>query len=122
MIQRKDYQQFTPAVLRAAVEKFAAGRRPFGAKHLIVATSASTEATQLGEELDALGTEHPDLDVELWGSEQINQRLRSLGNVVARFWTRETAESFCTDAPPSRGFQCRSRTALSRRRRSSSAR
>ncbi|MEU4849641.1 restriction endonuclease [Streptomyces gilvosporeus] len=100
VVQCKDYQQFTPAVLRAAVEKFATGRRPFGAKHLIIATSGSTEATQFADELDALENEHPDLDLELWGSEQINERLRSLGNVVARFWTRETAESFCTDAPP----------------------
>ncbi|WP_181799136.1 PDDEXK family nuclease [Kitasatospora acidiphila] len=100
VVQCKDYQQFTPAVLRAAVEKFASGRRPFGAQHLIVATSGSTESTQFAEELDALENEHPDLVLELWGSEQINERLRSLGNVVARFWTRETAKSFCTDAPP----------------------
>ncbi|WP_051967379.1 restriction endonuclease [Kitasatospora mediocidica] len=99
VVQCKDYQHFTPAVLRAAVEKFATGRRPFGARHLIVATSGSTEPTQFTDELDALENEHPDLDLELWGSEQINQRLRSLGNVVAQFWTRETAESFCTDAP-----------------------
>ncbi len=99
VVQCKDYQQFTPAFLRAAVEKFATGRRPFGATHLIVATSGSTEATQFAEELDALENEYPDLDLELWGSEQINERLRSLGNVVARFWTHETARSFCTDAP-----------------------
>jgi hypothetical protein len=100
VVQCKDYQDFTAAVLRAAVETFATGRRPFGANHLVVATSASTERTQFAEELDALQGEHPDLDLELWGSEHINDRLRSLGTVVAQFWTRETAASFCTGAPP----------------------
>ncbi|MET9433921.1 hypothetical protein [Streptomyces sp. NPDC006551] len=33
------------------------------------------------------------------GAEQINEFLRSQADVVARFWTRETADSFCTGAP-----------------------
>jgi len=99
VVQCKDYKDFTTDVFRKAVETFADGRRPFGAKHLIVATSASTEPTQFADELDALQEEHPDLDLELWGSEQINEHLRKFGNVVAQFWTRETAETFCTDAP-----------------------
>jgi hypothetical protein len=99
VIQCKDYHSFTAADLRRAVETFPQGRRPFGAYRFIVATSASTQATQLADELAVLQDEHPDLDVDLWGSEQINDYLRYLADVVARFWTRETAEVFCTGAP-----------------------
>jgi hypothetical protein len=99
VIQCKDYAAFTAGDLRKAVEKFAVGRRPFDAGRLIVATSASTEATQLADELAALQLQYSDLDLDLWGAEQINQHLRYWGDIVAQFWTRETAANFCTGAP-----------------------
>lgn len=99
VVQCKDYQTFTTTDLRAAVKKFTEGKRPFDARRLIVATSAETRTTQLEDELGKLQNTHADLDLELWGSEQINEYLRYLGDVVARFWTRETAETFCTGAP-----------------------
>ncbi|MDQ0750406.1 hypothetical protein QF034_004637 [Streptomyces africanus] len=99
VIQCKDYLAFTAGDLRAAVDVFTTGRRPFDAHRLIIATSASTQATQVADELARLQNAHPDLDLDLWGSEQINDFLRSQGDVVARFWTRETAETFCTGAP-----------------------
>jgi hypothetical protein len=76
-------------------------RLPFDATHLIVATSASTERTQFVDELAALQKMYPKLTLELWGSEQINQHLRCYADVVAQFWTRETADTLCTSAPPS---------------------
>ncbi|MGW8597602.1 hypothetical protein ACWGLB_01560 [Streptomyces sp. NPDC055893] len=99
VVQCKDYQEFTAGDLRKAVETFASGRRPFDAGHLIVATSASTERTQLADELATLQGEHEDLELDLWGAEQINDFLRYQADVVARFWTRETADVFCTGAP-----------------------
>ncbi|MET9956777.1 hypothetical protein ABZ135_35245 [Streptomyces sp. NPDC006339] len=99
VVQCKDYQEFTAGDLRKAVETFTGGRRPFGAGHLIIATSAPTERTQLADELAALQEEHDDLELDLWGAEQINDFLRYQADVVARFWTRETAEVFCTGAP-----------------------
>jgi hypothetical protein len=96
VIQCKEYQTFTPADLRAAVETFADGRRPFRARRFIVATSASAAPTQLNDELADLQDAYPDLELELWGSEQINEHLRYLADVVARFWTWETADNFCT--------------------------
>ncbi|MFD0304047.1 hypothetical protein [Streptomyces sp. NPDC127119] len=99
VVQCKDYQTFTTTDLRAAVTKFTTGKRPFDARRLIIATSAETRTTQLEDELGKLQNAHDDLDLELWGSEQINEYLRYLGDVVARFWTRETAETFCTGAP-----------------------
>ena len=55
--------------------------------------------TQLEDELAVLQDEHKDLHIELWGAEQINDVLRERADIVSRFWTRETAETFCTGAP-----------------------
>jgi hypothetical protein len=100
VIQCKDFRNLTPSGLRAAVEKFAHGRRPFGAYQLIIVTSATTRATQLAEELGKLQDEHDDLELDLWGAEQLNDHLRYNADIVTRFWTRETATVFCTGAPP----------------------
>ncbi|MEW1828280.1 hypothetical protein [Streptomyces sp. NPDC088196] len=100
VVQCKDHQVFTVGDLRAAVEAFTSGRRPFGAHRLIIATSAATQSTQVVDELARLQDANSDLELDLWGSEQINEYLRFQGDVVARFWTRETATTFCTGAPP----------------------
>ena len=99
VVQCKEYETFAPTDLRAAVTTFVNGKRPFAAKHFIVAVSAVTRATQLEHELAELQAQHRDLRLELWGAEQINQVLRERADVVSRFWTRETAETFCTGAP-----------------------
>ena len=99
VVQCKEYDTFRPANLRAAIERFTKGKRPFAAKHLIVAVSSVARTTQLEDELAALQDEHKDLHIELWGAEQINDVLRERADIVSRFWTRETAETFCTGAP-----------------------
>ncbi|MGW1901693.1 restriction endonuclease [Streptomyces hirsutus] len=100
VVQCKEYASFTTQNLRDAVEEFTGGRRPFGATRFIVATSASTEPTQFNDELHALQCEHPDLELDLWGSVQINEHFRYYADIVAQFWTRETAADFCTGSPP----------------------
>jgi hypothetical protein len=85
VVQCKDYRRLTAAHLRAAVETFAKGPRPFDA--------------QFAAELAALQDEHPDLEIDLWGSEVLNDQLRGFADIVARFWTRETASVFCTGVP-----------------------
>jgi hypothetical protein len=99
VVQCKEYSTFTPSHLRAAVETFASGKRPFGATHLIIAVSTEARTTQLEDQLALLQNEHKDLNIELWGAEQINDELRNRADIVSRFWTRETAETFCTGAP-----------------------
>lgn len=99
VVQCKEYDTFTPADLRAAVAKFAEGTRPFGAQHLIVAVSTVARTTQLEDELAALQDKYKDLHIQLWGAEQINDELRNRADIVSRFWTRETAATFCTGAP-----------------------
>src|ERR1035437_1046012 len=98
-VQCKEHDTFSPADLSAAVKKFTEGKRPFGAKHLIVAVSTVARTTQLEDELGALQDAHQDLHIELWGAEQINDVLRDRGDIVSRFWTRETTATFCTGAP-----------------------
>lgn len=99
VVQCKHVGGLSPAQLRAAVELYANGRRPFDATHFIVAVNHPTRTTQLEDELANLQDEHADLTIELWGSEQINDILRDRGDIVGRFWTRETAATFCTGAP-----------------------
>lgn len=100
VVQCKHVTALTPAELRDAVTLFADGHRPFNAIRFIVAVNHATRATQLEDELGQLQNEHPDLTIELWGSEQINDILRGRADIVSRFWTRETADTFCTAAPP----------------------
>ncbi|POX45531.1 hypothetical protein [Streptomyces sp. Ru72] len=64
-----------------------------------MATSASTEQTELNDELYPLQREHRDVELDLWGSVQINEHLRYYADIVAQFWTRETATDFCTGSP-----------------------
>lgn len=101
VVQCKHVQTFTAKLLRDAVENFATGRRPFSAKRLVVATSHSgTGRTQVQDELAVLQDKCArDFQLELWGPAEINTILRERGDIVARFWTRETAATFCTSAP-----------------------
>lgn len=99
VVQCKDYKRFTAASLRAAVKTFVDGDRPFGSTHLIVVVSSNAGTTQIEDELAAQQDAHTDLTIELWGAEQINDVLRERNDIVARFWTRETADTFCTAAP-----------------------
>ncbi|MFI7103666.1 restriction endonuclease [Streptomyces sp. NPDC050161] len=99
VVQCKDYRDFTARDLRLAVEKFTAGRQPFGAYRLIVITSDNTQHKEIAHELSRLQDEHRDLELDVWGSEILNEELRFHADVVARFWTRETADVFCTGAP-----------------------
>lgn len=99
VVQCKEYRRLTAADLRAAAETFAVGLRPFDARVFVVVTSASTQSTQLADELAALQDEHPDIQLDLWGSEVLNDQLRGFADIVARFWTHETASVFCTGVP-----------------------
>ncbi|MEX1009655.1 MAG: hypothetical protein WD271_17690, partial [Acidimicrobiia bacterium] len=101
VVQCKHVATFGAASLRAAVEKFASGRRPFNALQFIVAVSNhAARTTQVLDELAALQDEYSDeFELDLWGPDELNDVLRERADIVARFWTRETAEAFCTGAP-----------------------
>jgi hypothetical protein len=101
VLQCKHVHTFTAKSLRKAVDDFANGRRPFAAKRLVIATShPCTGKTQVQNELAALQKKYgKDFDLDLWGPAEINAVLRERGDIVARFWTRETAATFSTGAP-----------------------
>lgn len=99
VIQCKEYERFEASDLRDSVAKFTSGRRPFGSAHLIVATTAVTKATQVEDELARQQDAHKDVRIDLWGADQINDALRLRADIVSRFWSRETADTFCTGAP-----------------------
>lgn len=101
VVQCRQVASFTATSLRAAVEDFADGRRPFDASHFVVAVSnPDARATQVQDELAALQDQYRDeFEVDLWGPEELNDILRERADIVARFWSRETADTFCTGAP-----------------------
>jgi hypothetical protein len=89
---------FRSSDLRASVTTFARGRRPFDSRSFLVVTSASTNATQLTEELAALPDEHSYFELDLGGAEVINEHLRELRRHRHALYTRETAATFCSGA------------------------
>jgi hypothetical protein len=99
VVQCKEYEAFSPSDLRLAVETFATGKRPFDATRFVVAVSLPLQDTHVEDELGRCRRDHPDLTIDLWGAEQINDVLRHRADVVARFWSRATAEEFCTASP-----------------------
>lgn len=100
VVQCKNVAAFYPKDLTETVKKFATGRRPFHARHFVVALSLSSRDTALQETLSTLQASYSDLDIDLWGSEEINDALRSRADIVSQFWTFETAANWCTGAPP----------------------
>ncbi|MFI6396588.1 hypothetical protein ACIBED_00565 [Rhodococcus coprophilus] len=97
VVQCKDYRSLTPAKLKRAIEKFIKARAelPFTPYRFVVATSFPGDPTQLYDELVTQQEKYSDLELQLWGSEKINEALRMRADIVARFWTTETAENFC---------------------------
>jgi hypothetical protein len=98
VVQCKEYEVFRSSDLRASVTTFARGRRPFDSRSFLVVTSASTNATQLTEELAALPDEHSYFELDLGGAEVINEHLRELRRHRHALYTRETAATFCSGA------------------------
>ncbi|MCD2155821.1 Lsr2 family protein [Rhodococcus cerastii] len=117
VVQCKDYfgKSFTKSKFRKAVETFVAGELPFKASvyRFVVAVSSSVQRTEFEDERQALQKKYPKLKLRLWGSEAFNAVLRRREDIVAEFWTRETAEGFCTGvtqrgvpaSPPDRVLQ-----------------
>ncbi|MCP3017363.1 ATP-binding protein [Nocardiopsis dassonvillei] len=93
--QAKNYKSFTAGDLRAAVTAFTGGRRPFQAGRLVVVTTASVADTRIDEELAALRERHSDLQIDLWGQQQLSDVLYEEPDVVRRFFGEATMQVFC---------------------------
>jgi hypothetical protein len=89
--QCKNVRDFTASQLRAAIAKFADGRRPFDARRLVIAVAAAANRTGVVDELAAARLRHPDLTLELWDSAKLGDLLRERPSIVEQFFGDDAA-------------------------------
>lgn len=97
-LQSKNYAKkaFTAATLREAVDAFRNTRRPFTVNRFIVGVSRLVRSREVIDELVRLQSElQPRLTLELWDAHRLSQLLRPHPDIVSRYFTDETALSFC---------------------------
>ncbi|WP_405587971.1 hypothetical protein [Streptomyces sp. NBC_01190] len=97
--QAKRYEKFTAADLRKAVAGYVGGSRPFGAHRLVVVTTADVRDTRVDLELMRLREQHQDMVIDLWGRQQLSDRLFDLPDLVRRFFGEDTMRTFCRPLP-----------------------
>lgn len=94
-LQSKDYQQFHPSDLEAAVRKFQNTKRPFHVQRLIIGVSSDIRSTHVQDKLIELRRELDPVTVELWDKKAISRMLRDQPKIVIEFFGEETAQRFC---------------------------
>ncbi len=93
--QAKKVERFLESDAKKAVSAFVAGRRPFGAKRLVIATACSVTRTQVRDLLHESQKQHTDLVLEqVWDAEHLSRLLRPHPRIVARFGGH-VARRFC---------------------------
>ncbi|MFB8023873.1 restriction endonuclease [Streptomyces rubiginosohelvolus] len=93
--QAKDYKKYTAAYLEKAVKDFTTGSRPFESEHLIVMTTADVSDTKIDDKLHDLRKANSQLKIDLWGRQQLSDKLATHSRIVTRFFGPETARAFC---------------------------
>ncbi|MFE0457928.1 restriction endonuclease [Kitasatospora sp. NPDC058965] len=94
--QAKRWKNFAADDLTDAVREYADGKRPFAADRFVVVTTAYIGDTAVEQRLRQLQVEYHPLDIDLWGCQQLSERLFRQPELVARFFGRATAEIFCS--------------------------
>ncbi|MFD7705523.1 hypothetical protein [Streptomyces caelestis] len=97
--QAKKYERFAVSDLRKAVLTYANGSRPFGARRLVIVTTADVRDTKVDLELARLRGQHQDLVIDLWGRQQLSDMLFTLPDLVRRFFGEHTMQVFCRPLP-----------------------
>ncbi|KEG37990.1 hypothetical protein ACH4UX_30220 [Streptomyces althioticus] len=97
--QAKKYERFTASDLRKAALTYANGSRPFGARRLVIVTTADVRDTKVDLELARLRGQHQDLVIDLWGRQQLSDMLFALPDLVRRFFGEHTMQVFCRPLP-----------------------
>ena len=100
--QGKNVSKFDESDLTAAITKFTEGRRPFGAKRLVLAVAAPVNGTRTLERLDDAITANSDLVIELWDAVRINELLRTRPDIVRVFFGEQAVHRFCLPTDVSR--------------------
>ncbi|MFH8747469.1 hypothetical protein ACH4GK_09545 [Streptomyces rimosus] len=101
--QAKKYERFAASHLRKAVLTYANGGRPFGARRLVIVTTADVRDTKVDLELARLRRQHQDLVIDLWGRQQLSDMLFTLPDLVRRFFGEHTMRVFCLPVPAQEG-------------------
>ncbi|MEU3862862.1 hypothetical protein AB0F03_37185 [Streptomyces sp. NPDC028722] len=97
--QAKKYERFAASDLRKAVLTYANGSRPFGARRLVIVTTADVRDTKVDLELARLRGQYQDLVIDLWGRQQLSDMLFTLPGLVRRFFGEHTMRVFCRPLP-----------------------
>ncbi|MEV7374502.1 hypothetical protein AB0O51_26925 [Streptomyces sp. NPDC090301] len=114
LYQVKRYAKVTPALLQSAVTEYAdaprlpghgLSKRRFDPYRFVVVTSAETEFdTAMVDALETLQKSYEgDLEIELWGVEEVGRRLRDAVGLVAAVFGETWARAWCGMAPTANG-------------------
>ena len=93
--QAKRRQTLSTSDLNEVVKKYADSQRPFNADRLVIMVSCDAHDAKIVERLDSLRTIYSDLKIDLWGREELTERLISHPNIVRRFFGVVTCDRLC---------------------------
>lgn len=95
VFQAKRLKRFTLRDLEEAVDRFARGKRPFGASRFVVVTTHDANRTEIADRLIELRREHTDLTIELWHRKRLSDMLKPHPEIVTAFFGPATTAAFC---------------------------
>ena len=96
-LQSKNYNSFTLTDLRDAVQHFRDTQRPLAVDHFIIGVGSLVRRKEIIAEYRKLQGELAPIRLELWDAQRLSDLLRPHHEIVAQFFTEETARQFCGD-------------------------
>ncbi|MET8697157.1 hypothetical protein ABZV65_31980 [Streptomyces bauhiniae] len=99
VFQAKRLKEFTAYDLECAADRYARGKRPFGASRLVVVTTHDANRTEISEKLFELRGTYPDLQIELWNRKRLSDLLLPHPDIVTAFFGAATTQLFCPVPP-----------------------
>lgn len=96
-LQSKNYAKFGLSDLRDAVRAFRESERKVDVAHLIIGVSDRVRRTEILQELRKLQEQIAPVTLDLWDAQRLSDLLRKHHEIVAQFFTWETARQFCGD-------------------------
>ncbi|MGW5722048.1 hypothetical protein ACWEVP_38155 [Amycolatopsis sp. NPDC003865] len=94
--QAKKVTRLSRAQMRTALDTFVAGRRPFDARRLVVATACKGTRAEVSDLIYDYRTRYPGLEFEqVWDAEHLSSVLRRHPRIVGRYFGDGVAWRFC---------------------------
>ncbi|GAA1867233.1 hypothetical protein GCM10009736_38370 [Actinomadura bangladeshensis] len=101
--QAKKVARLERAQAHKALDAFARGRQPFGARRLVIATACQGTRAEVSDLIHEYQANHPNLKFDqVWDAEYLSTILRSHPYIVSRYFGDAVAGRFCDAAAPSR--------------------